>query len=310
MLEKYMSGQAVIYNTLINSINNNKLSHAYLFDSNGNSDVYDIVMSFCKTILCFNENDDNIIKNICNRIDDGNYLDIKIIEPDGLWIKKNQMIDLQNEFSKKAVEGNKKIYIIKSAEKMNNQTANSLLKFLEEPVDDIIAILVVNNINLVLPTILSRCQILKLNMKEYSDISLNNINEIFYDSSYSKLSDADKFNFIENVFSFVDFIEINKLDSLIYTKKIWHNNFKDREFSLLALELMIYIYYDILKLKYNSKYLFFKDRIDFIEKLSSINSLNCICNKIEILDKNIGYLKNNLNINLFVDKLIIDMCGD
>lgn len=310
MLEKYRDGQTIVYNTLLNSIKNNKLSHAYLFDSNGNSDVNDIVISFVKMILCNDENDSNVIDNICRRIDDGNYLDVKIIEPDGLWIKKNQMIDLQSEFSKKSVEGNKKIYIIKSAEKMNSQTANSILKFLEEPVDDIIAILIVDNINLVLPTILSRCQILKLNMKNYSDNSFSNINDIFYDSSYSKLNDSDKLKFIDDVLSFVSFFENNRIDTLIYTKKIWHGNFKDREFSLLAIELMIYIYYDILKYKYCCDNLFFCDKIDFIKKIASINDLNSICRKIEVLDKNIGYLRGNLNMNLLIDKLIIDMCGD
>lgn len=72
-------------------------------------------------------------------------------------------MDLQSEFSKKSIEGSKKVYIIKSADKMNIQTANSILKFLEEPIDEIIAILVVDNINLMLPTIISRCQVIKLN---------------------------------------------------------------------------------------------------------------------------------------------------
>ena len=98
----------------------------------------DIVLSFVKSIVCLEYNDENNAIKVCKRIDEGNYLDVMVIEPDGLWIKKNQIIDLQNEFSKKAVEGRKKIYIIKSADKMNVQTANSILKFLEEPVDDII----------------------------------------------------------------------------------------------------------------------------------------------------------------------------
>ena len=188
MLDIYKEGQAIAYNTMMNAINNNKISHAYLFDSNGNPDVMDIVLSFVKSIVCLEYNDENNAIKVCKRIDEGNYLDVMVIEPDGLWIKKNQIIDLQNEFSKKDVEGRKKIYIIKSADKMNVQTANSILKFLEEPVDDIIAILIVDNINLVLPTILSICQIIKLKKKKLSDSSNDNFHFLF---NNGKCSDYD-----------------------------------------------------------------------------------------------------------------------
>ena len=188
MLDAYKDGQAVAYNIMMNAINNNKLSHAYLFDSNGNSDVMNIVLSFVKIIICMDKKSDEEILNICDRIDNGNYIDVKIIEPDGLWIKKEQLLDLQSEFSKSAIEGSKKIYIIKSADKMNIQTANSILKFLEEPVDDIIAILIVDNINLVIPTIISRCQIIKLNKKKYEESSLLNFSNLCNNTKYSKKS--------------------------------------------------------------------------------------------------------------------------
>ena len=158
MLEGYKDGQPVVYSMLMNAINNEKLSHAYIFDSNGNSDVFDIVLSFVKMILCKDIEYENEKSVICKRVDDGNYLDVKVIEPDGMWIKKDQLLDLQSEFNKRSFEGTKKIYIIKNAERMNPQTSNSILKFLEEPVDDIIAILVVDNVNLLLSTIISRCQ--------------------------------------------------------------------------------------------------------------------------------------------------------
>lgn len=63
-----------------------------------------------------------------------------------MWIKKDQLLDLQSEFNNKAFEGNKKIYIIRSAEKMNVQTANSILKFWK--IIDDIAILITDNINM------------------------------------------------------------------------------------------------------------------------------------------------------------------
>lgn len=310
MLDAYKDGQAVAYNIMMNAINNNKLSHAYLFDSNGNSDVMNIVLSFVKIIICMDKKSDEEILNICDRIDNGNYIDVKIIEPDGLWIKKEQLLDLQSEFSKSAIEGSKKIYIIKSADKMNIQTANSILKFLEEPVDDIIAILIVDNINLVIPTIISRCQIIKLNKKKYEESSLLNFSNLCNNTKYRCLSDDEKRQFIDDVINFVMMIENSGLDTLIYTKNIWHNKFKDRNDNIMAIELIINFYYDVMKFISNLKINFFKDKIEYIENVSKKNSLISVAKKIEILDEIKNNFKRNLNINLLVDKLIIDMCGD
>lgn len=310
MLDAYKDGQAVAYNIMMNAINNNKLSHAYLFDSNGNSDVMNIVLSFVKIIICMDKKSDEEILNICDRIDNGNYIDVKIIEPDGLWIKKEQLLDLQSEFSKSAIEGSKKIYIIKSADKMNIQTANSILKFLEEPVDDIIAILIVDNINLVIPTIISRCQIIKLNKKKYEESSLLNFSNLCNNTKYRCLSDDEKRQFIDDVINFIMMIENSGLDTLIYTKNIWHNKFKDRNDNIIAIELIINFYYDVMKFISNLRINFFKDKIEYIENVSKKNSLISVAKKIEILDEIKNNFKRNLNINLLVDKLIIDMCGD
>lgn len=310
MLNFYKDGQAIAYNIMMNAINNNRISHAYLFDSNGNPDVMDIVLSFIKSIVCLEYDDENSAIKVCKRIDEGNYLDVMIIEPDGLWIKKNQIIDLQNEFSKKAVEGSKKIYIIKSADKMNVQTANSILKFLEEPVDDIMAILIVDNINLVLPTILSRCQIIKLNKKKLSDFSNDNFHYLFNNGKYSDFNNDKISNIIESVINFISYIEKNGMDTMIYTKKLWHNNFKDREDNIMAVELMINFYSDVVKYIASGKVNFYYDKISDIYNIVNFNSIERVVSKIEILDDVKNSLKKNLNINLIIDKMIIDMCGD
>ena len=309
LLDKYKNVQTVAYNMLNNAISNNKLSHAYLIDSNGNSDALDISLSFAKMIIC-NEIEDNLKKETMERIDNGNYLDIKVIDSDGMWIKKDELIELQNEFSKKSIEGRKKVYIIKEAEKMNVMTANSLLKFLEEPVDDIVAILLVNDISLILPTIISRCQIIKLSKKELYDSTVSNFYDLFYNSKYGKISSEEVNVIIDNVINFVLVLEINGIDTLIYEKKMWHNFFKDREANLIGLELLIYFYEDILKYKCGSDSLFFYDRKKDISKVSDNNDIDKISRKLKILIENVGNLKYNLNINLFIDKLIIDMCGD
>lgn len=310
MLEGYKDGQPVVYNMLMNAINNGKLSHAYIFDSNGNSDVFDIVLSFVKMILCKDIDDENEKNIICKRVDDGNYLDVKIIEPDGMWIKKDQLLDLQSEFNKRSFEGTKKIYIIKQAERMNPQTSNSILKFLEEPVDDIIAILIVDNVNLLLSTIISRCQLIKLNKKNFDENSLVNFDNLIKNSELDSMSSEARVKFIDDVLKFIMFIENNGLDTIVYAKSLWHNNFKDRSMSVYALELMIMFYYDVMKCLSGTKGLFFEDKIDSVQAIAKKNDFISISKKIEYIDEAKNNIKKNLNVNLLIDKLIIEMCGD
>ena len=145
-------------------IENNKVSHAYLIEINDYYADKKYIFDFIKMILC-NITFEKLEKennNIINLIDDDNYPDIKIIEPDGSTIKKSQMIDLQKDYSNKSLLDGKRIYVVKEADKLNPASANTMLKFLEEPEEDIIAILLTTNRYKIIETILSRCQILTL----------------------------------------------------------------------------------------------------------------------------------------------------
>lgn len=145
-------------------IENNKVSHAYLIEINDYDTDKEYIFDFIKMILCdiSYENLEKENNNIIKLIDDDNYPDIKIIEPDGSTIKKSQMIDLQKDYSNKSLLDGKRIYVVKEADKLNPASANTILKFLEEPEEDIIAILLTTNRYKIIETILSRCQILTL----------------------------------------------------------------------------------------------------------------------------------------------------
>ena len=140
---------------------NNKISHAYLIETKGYIDYKKVVIELIKVILTSgkNEEESNKIKIL---IDNNNYPDLKVISPDGNFIKKEQLIVLENQYSKKSILDNKLIYIIDPAEKLNSSSANTILKFLEEPPEGIVAILITENKYNVLETIVSRCQCLSL----------------------------------------------------------------------------------------------------------------------------------------------------
>lgn len=146
----------------------NKLSHAYLMEMEDSSTEFPLVLLFVKMILCpleINKCDKlNCSKcNVCRLVDEKNFPDFEIIEADGNQIKKNQLLELKDEFQKTSLIGKRRVYVIKDAEKLNPSSANTILKFLEEPEENIIAILLTRNRYQVLDTILSRCQILALN---------------------------------------------------------------------------------------------------------------------------------------------------
>ena len=315
MFDDFKDSQELVYNIIINSVKKNRISHAYLVDGNNNSDGFSFVMALVKLLVCDNNftNYDNCLAcNKCMRIDCGSYLDVKIIESDGLFIKKEQLIDLQAEFSKDAIEGTKKIYVIKDCDKMNKQASNCLLKFLEEPVDNIIAILFTNNIHKLLPTIISRCQLLRLSKPKniYNKSTIVNFASFCCNSDAliaSFVNDEKKKNMINNIVEFIDYYENNGLDTFIYLKKLWYNNFLDRTDYDYAMVLIINFYFDCFKYMVNINNYFFGEFKDSIERISNLNTLDSIMKKINYCINVKELLRNNLNLNLVMDDLLIGL---
>lgn len=103
MLKQYLSKQPIPTKILLNSLKKNHLSHAYLFETNSCSYANKYILDFVKHLVCPNINDENHYDcPICKTISEGNYPELKIINPDGQWIKKEQLQDLQKEFNTKA----------------------------------------------------------------------------------------------------------------------------------------------------------------------------------------------------------------
>jgi len=148
--------------------NKKNLKHAYLLET---SDFNKVLTVAKKILLDSNE----ATYNLENLIDNDIYSDLKIITPEGQWIKKEQIIMLKDEFKVKSSYNNKRIYIIKNAEHLNKSSANTMLKFLEEPEENIVALLVTTNKTKVLQTIASRCQYIILDSNKDK---LTHVNEL------------------------------------------------------------------------------------------------------------------------------------
>lgn len=254
-------------------IKNNKVSHAYLIELNDYEADMKYIFDFIKMIICNIEYSDlDKENNIIRLIDDNNYPDIKIIEPDGATIKKGQMIDLQRDYSNKSLLDGKRIYVIKEADKLNPASANTILKFLEEPEEDIIAILLTQNRYKILETILSRCQILTI--KENS----------------MPIIEDDLYDLLKCV--------INPNDFYIKYSSIVNDIIQDKDIAKEKLEKIENIIILYLENKYNNKEIDEK----LIKIFKDIDS-NKLLNILKIIEDEIKRLEFNVNYKLWLDAL-------
>ena len=309
MLDDFKEEQKIAYKILTNAIKNNKLSHAYLFETNGYKNKRQFLLSFAKALLCpYNHTNskDSVNCHVCENIDKNIYSELKIINPDGMWIKKEQLLDLQDEFKTMGLESNKRVYIINDVERLNSSSANSLLKFLEEPEDNIIALLATDNIHSLLDTIISRCQIITLT--KTIDLSDKNLEEKVALYLNENIDVNTLKEMISNTIDFIFYLEQHHLDTLIYTKNLVLNKFDDRNKLEIFFEIMILFYKDILDYKINNKNNIFD--IKDIDVIAHNNEIETLQNKINYIMNSKKALKINANTNLLIDKLIIDLEGD
>lgn len=308
LLENYKNEQPVASKTLLQAIKNNKISHAYLFETNDYSKTMDFILSFVKDIITYEMSDDTYCKNICNQIDNNEYIELKIICTQGLQIKKDEMLNLQDEFKNKSIEGQKRIYIIKEAEKLNSSSSNTILKFLEEPEENIIAILVTDNRYQLIDTIISRCQLVSLKCDNNNELdTIEKIKKTVYNEYYAE-SDLVKEK-VERTINFLLFYEEKKIETLLFLNREFIQFFNTREEIVNSLEIMKLFYLDTLKNKAGSKVEIFNNYLDKVELCSKKNTISNLIYKINKIIYFIERIKYNLNLNLLMDSFIIEL-GD
>lgn len=308
MLDDFISDQAIAYKIFKNSISKNKLSHAYLINTNGYHKGFDFAKAFAKYLLCPNNETGSHECSVCHLIDNNSYSEFKVIEADGLWIKKEQTDELQEMFSMKSLS-DRKVYIINGVENLNISASNSILKFLEEPEEGIVAILITDNIYKVLGTIVSRCQVINLNNVQVKsdDMLLNVGNQLYNDSDKINefVNDSESISKIGHVIDFIEYLYSNKLDTLVYINKYWNDFFKGKDDYLFAFNIMIMFYSDVINYKMGNDIILseFKSNIEKFSELD-YNIINSILNLIMEVRED---LYSNVNLNLLMDKFIIKM---
>ena len=270
-LEKY---QTAAYKIFKNAFEKNRLSHAYLLIGEQGIPLKEIALFLAKSLVCENPNPlacEHCIN--CYRVDEGNYADVKLFDGKEKTIKKSDISNLTETFSKTAIEEKGVvIYILNNIENMTVEATNSLLKFLEEPEEDIIAILLTQNRYKILETILSRCQILTI--KENS----------------MPIIEDDLYDLLKCV--------INPNDFYIKYSSIVNDIIQDKDIAKEKLEKIENIIILYLENKYNNKEIDEK----LIKIFKDIDS-NKLLNILKIIEDEIKRLEFNVNYKLWLDAL-------
>lgn len=154
--------QAVIYNILKQAKQNNRLSHAYLFYGEKGTGKKEMAIALACMHYC--PNGGCLECDVCKNIIDGNHINVDYIglQEDKTKISKDQIMDLQEEFSKTSLVDGTRIYIVDGIDTASSQAQNSLLKFIEDPTNltPTVGIFIATELSNVVSTIQSRCVLL------------------------------------------------------------------------------------------------------------------------------------------------------
>ncbi|MBW4054810.1 MAG: DNA polymerase III subunit delta' [Proteobacteria bacterium] len=157
-------GHDRIVEVLRRSLRGGKTAHSYLFEGVPGCGRKKTALALIQALFCAELPDDACgVCPSCRRIDGGNHPDIHLIAPlpDKRDISIEQLREMQHILSLRPYEAPRKACILDPAERMSVSAANSLLKTLEEPPGDALIILLTENAGMLLPTVRSRCQLIR-----------------------------------------------------------------------------------------------------------------------------------------------------
>ncbi|EKN62437.1 DNA polymerase III subunit delta' [Neobacillus bataviensis LMG 21833] len=315
--------QWTVLRMLKNSLLKNRVAHAYLFEGMRGTGKREVSLLLTKALFC-----ESLIDgykpcescNNCRRINNGNHPDIHLIEPEGLSIKVDQIRNLQAEFSKKGVESSRKVYIIVHADKMSVSASNSLLKFLEEPSPGTVAFLLTEQLQQLLPTILSRCQILAFHplapqvmVKQLVENGVEPVKAPLLAHLTNNLDEALKLNVDEwfaqaqkIVVKLYEVLRKNPLEAMVTLQGDWFPHFKDKEQIQRGLDLLLLIFKDLLYIQLDKQ-----EQIVFIEESERLKQFALQTSGRRLSDQMSAILdakrklQANMNPQLMMEQLVL-----
>ena len=317
--------QPTVLRMIKNSLLKNRVAHAYLLEGMRGTGKREIGFLFTKSLFCTDplegyrpcESCHN-----CRRINHGNHPDVHIIEPDGLSIKVDQIRSLQAEFAKKGVESQRKVYLIEHADKMSTSAFNSLLKFLEEPGPGTVAFLLTEQPQQILPTILSRCQILTFSplspqsmIKELIENGVHTTKAPLLAQLTNSLDEALKLNgddwFAQAqkiVVKLYEVLKKNPLEALVSLQEEWFHHFKDKEQINRGLDLLLLIFKDLLYIQLDkSEQIVFQQETERLRQFALQTSGRRLTDQMSAILDAKRKLAANMNPQLMMEQLVVNL---
>ncbi|EIT84206.1 DNA polymerase III subunit delta' [Fictibacillus macauensis ZFHKF-1] len=314
--------QDKVVKTLTNSIKKNRLAHAYVFEGGRGTGKMEIALQVAKTYLCRVTQDANPCGECkdCRRIDSQNHPDVHRVAPDGQSIKIDQIRGLQKEFAYHGMESDKKVYIIEHVDRMTVQAANSLLKFLEEPSDATIALLLTEQKHRLLDTILSRAQLLTFTPLPTAAL-IASLQEEGVSSHMASLAAAltnDRSEALEicreewfaqardKVIQLTEELRNRPNQVLVSLQENWLSFFKEKEQLDYALNLLLIWYKDLLFIQLSEpEHLVFADQMQALEQQALHISQKVISEKMRAVLTAKQRLGANVNPQLLMEQLVL-----
>jgi len=323
-VEKYLrEHQQIAYKTFQHAITENKLSHAYLLVGNKGAPLLDVAKFLAKSLLCDDAHPfacNNCIT--CMRIDDNNYPDLLVFDGEKSTIGKGIVSEIELQFNKTAFEKKGiKIYILNCIEYMTEEAINSVLKFLEEPEDNVYAFLTTRNEYAILPTILSRCQTIKLKPLDRKEAINDAVNlgvtqedaellSYFYNNGeliFDTLSDKQMKDFFtkskEALVGLLNkIVNSSKSEIIYYVETSVIPLINKKESFRFFLDLLTSVFEDLINIQ-NNREITLSSYDKILRDVISANSINVEASLLKVL-KERNLISTNLNIPLQMDSII------
>ena len=290
-----VQNQNKIFEMLKNSYKNNRLSHAYLFY--GVKGVGKKAMAYALACILNCENDACLECDTCRSIIEGNHMNVDYIgiDENKTMISKEQILELQSEFSMTSLLDGTRVYIVDGIDTASAAAQNSLLKFIEEPVNNTptIGIFIAEELSNVVSTIISRCALVHFNELpiEYMIDTLVNENIDEFDASLAALlsNNIDEVkkiavseDFIRAKELFLEFISLKKQKNAVLYYVCNVEFFSDNQNLEMLFKWLIRFTEDAILLGESEEGLLLKGLYDKIRSYRNDNE-SSLKNKLEML---------------------------
>lgn len=308
---------------LKNAVSTGKISHAYMFNGEQGSGKKLLANLFAMTLQCEEGGTEPCMKcRSCRQALTGNHPDIIRVsheKPNTIGVEDIRG-QVNGDIQIRPYNGKYKIYIISDADRMTVQAQNAILKTIEEPPGYAVLMLLANNADMMLPTILSRCVRLNLKAVKDGDIKeylMKNLQIPDYQAEISaafaqgnvgkavKLASSDKFNEMKQdvleLLRYMDRMELYEIMDAVKRINAYREDMDD------FLDLLTVWFRDVLLFKatLDAGSLIFKDELPAIQKRARTSSYEGLEEIIRAIDRAKVRLKANVNFDLVLELLLL-----